>query len=107
MKIIGYPSSIEDSKYPRNYLTFNLCFICIPNMRTVQYEPLVKKLAKYLINLELECNFLYNESTKSRLPSIMKEIMDQINFNRACVIPVSKFLVEIISNLANIIIFVF
>lgn len=52
-KIIGYPIHIENQKYPRNRLIFNLCFVCDATKRTVQYEPLVRKLANYLVKLEV------------------------------------------------------
>ena len=60
-------------------------------MRTVQYEPVVKKLASYLINLEKECAFIFNKETKSLLPSLMTDIRDQLNSKRECTLPISMF----------------
>ena len=34
-KICGYSIIIDDSKYPRNQLMFNMCFVCYPWSRTV------------------------------------------------------------------------
>lgn len=59
-------------------------------MRTVQYEPVVKKLAHYLINLEKECQFISNKETKSTLPKIMAAIRDQLTANRSCELTISK-----------------
>lgn len=51
IKIVGYPVGIEDQqKYPRNAFLFNLCFVCDSWARSVQYEPVVKKLSEYLVS---------------------------------------------------------
>ena len=34
-KICGYSIIIDDVKYPRNQLMFNMCFVCYPWSRTV------------------------------------------------------------------------
>lgn len=49
-KIIGYPVRIENPRYERNAYMFNLCFVCDTWARTVQYEPVVKKLAEHLVS---------------------------------------------------------
>lgn len=91
LKILGYPVGLDGPQYSRNRLIFNLCFVCIPSMRTVQYEPVVKKLAHYLISLEKECQFISNEKTKSELPGIMSKIRDQLNsVERSCNLPISN-----------------
>ncbi|XP_054161680.1 GATOR complex protein NPRL2-like isoform X2 [Oppia nitens] len=90
LKIIGFPIGINDSKYPRNRLIFNVCFVCNASLRTTQYEPIVRKLANYLIHLELESSFLSDESEKSKLPVILSQIKDQLNSNRVCSLSVSK-----------------
>ena len=91
LKIIGFPIGINDPKYPRNRLIFNLCFVCSASMRTTQYEPIVRKLANYLIHLELEFGFLSDDQKKSKLPVILSQIKDQLNTNRVCSITVCKF----------------
>ncbi|RWS04038.1 nitrogen permease regulator 2-like protein [Dinothrombium tinctorium] len=90
MKIIGFPCGIEHEKYPRNRLLFNLCFVCVASMRTMQYEPIVKKLANYLVHLELECNFLFDENSKAKLPHLMAQIRNQLNKYRSCTLPVTE-----------------
>ncbi|RWS25154.1 nitrogen permease regulator 2-like protein [Leptotrombidium deliense] len=94
MKIIGFPCGIDHQKYSRNRLLFNLCFVFEPTMRTVQYEPIVKKLANYLVHLELECGFIFNESTKAKLPELMTSIKHQLNETRSCILPVKPDQVE-------------
>lgn len=92
LKILGYPVGIDGPQYSRNRLIFNLCFVCVPSMRTVQYEPVVKKLAHYLINLEKECGFISKETTKRQLPEIIKAIKDQLTESRSCVYKISESL---------------
>jgi hypothetical protein len=50
-KISGYPTYLKDKKYPRNYLLFNLCIVCHPWSRTIQFEPFVRKLSQFFVNL--------------------------------------------------------
>lgn len=49
-KIVGNPILIEDQRYQRNAFYFNLCFVCDSWARTVQYEPIVKKLSEYFVS---------------------------------------------------------
>ena len=57
-KIIGYPVCIESSKYERNALIFNLCFVFDATTDVLCYEPVVRKLAGYLSTLEVCLLFL-------------------------------------------------
>jgi hypothetical protein len=50
-KITGFPVRIDNAKYARNAYYFNLCFVCDAWARTVQYEPVVKKLSEYLVSI--------------------------------------------------------
>lgn len=52
-KIIGYPVCIENTKYERNALIFNLCFVFDAVTNVLCYEPVVTKLAGYLSTLEV------------------------------------------------------
>lgn len=52
-KFIGCPISIENAKYSRNALVFNVCFVLGPNIDTIRYEGVVKKLAGYMTSLEV------------------------------------------------------
>lgn len=52
-KFIGCPISIENAKYSRNALVFNVCFVLGPNVDTIRYEGIVKKLAGYMTSLEV------------------------------------------------------
>ena len=52
-KFIGCPISIENAKYSRNALVFNVCFVLGPDVDTIRYEGVVKKLAGYMTSLEV------------------------------------------------------
>lgn len=52
-KLIGCPVCIEDKKYSRNALLFNLGFVCDAQSNTCALEPIVKKLSGYLTTLEV------------------------------------------------------
>ncbi|XP_046985009.1 GATOR complex protein NPRL2 isoform X1 [Schistocerca americana] len=82
-KITGFPVRIDDAKYARNAYYFNLCFVCDAWARTVQYEPVVKKLSEYLLTMEEEGCFLSqvsSETTKHhQLFSILKQILNNLN----------------------------
>lgn len=49
-KIVGYPIRIDNPRYERNVYLFNLCFVCDSWSKTVQYEPVVKKLGEHLVS---------------------------------------------------------
>lgn len=53
-KVVGCPVSIENAKYSRNALLFNVCFVFGENADTVCYEGVVRKLAGYLTTLEVK-----------------------------------------------------
>ena len=90
-KILGYPIGIDDTKFARNRYIFNLCFVCEASKRTVQYEPLVKKLARYFVHLESECSFLTTDASKAGLPLVLSQIQDQLNSKeRSCCLKVCK-----------------
>lgn len=51
LKIVGFPVRIDDKLYARNAFYFNLCFVFDAWARTVQYEPVVKKLTDHLVSI--------------------------------------------------------
>ena len=68
-------------RYERNQLMFNLCFVCSVDMRTIQYEAIVRKLAHYLVTLERESQIISDPDVSflridSGTPSSSSEIPD-------------------------------
>ena len=43
-RIVGCPKSIEDRKYARNALIFNVVFVFTEELQTAAFEPVVQKL---------------------------------------------------------------
>ena len=69
---MGCPVSIGDTKYERNALMFNLCFVFEQHVDTINHEPVVKKLASYLTQIEvrlLSDGLLSNSNSSVRLLS--------------------------------------
>lgn len=58
-KILGIQVCIEDKKYDRNALSFNCCFMFDSETRTARYEPVVRKLASYFTQLEVDVEFTH------------------------------------------------
>jgi len=90
-KISGYPTYLKNEKYQRNYLLFNLCFVCYPWSRTVQFEPLINKLSEFFVNLELESSLLSrdpeeNTETTNKIENMLKQVHDDLNSSGRSVI---------------------
>ena len=57
--MVGYPIQIDDAKYARNALMFNLCFVFDECANVSPYEPIVKKLGEYLRTAEVGTCIFY------------------------------------------------
>lgn len=89
-KIVGCPVSIGDTKYQRNALMFNLCFVFEQEVDTINHEPVVKKLASYLTQIELESGFLSAERSQGLIPQFMEKVLHLLNKYGRCSIPVGE-----------------
>jgi len=89
-KICGFPRVIDDKKYQRNQFMFNVCFVCYPWSRTVQFEAPLRKLSEFLLNLEREAEFLSNEENTPRLVHLLEEVFKQLNDSNAAFMTVEK-----------------
>lgn len=88
--ILGCPVVIDNPKYARNALIFNLCFVFDKAMDTSNYEPVVKKLAAYLTQLELENGLLSDEHNRERMPVFLAELLSSLNNDGTCSIPMGE-----------------
>lgn len=52
-KILGHPMTITSPKYARNMLVYNLCFVFEGGADVRAYEPIVRKYARVLRDLEV------------------------------------------------------
>lgn len=60
-RILGYPVSLEDSKYPRNRYTFNVCFLLDEDVDTRLWNPVVRKTARFFKAIEEDDGMLQGE----------------------------------------------
>lgn len=51
LKIIGFPTCIENKAYSRNAYLTNLCFVFDHDTRTVCYESIIRKCTEYLVSI--------------------------------------------------------
>ncbi|CAH1647911.1 unnamed protein product [Spodoptera littoralis] len=79
-KIVGYPIRIDNPRYERNIYLFNICFVCDSWSKTVQYEPVVKKLGEHLTIMEEETRFV--SSGSSKLPTLLAHLLHDLNTHR-------------------------
>lgn len=89
-KIVGLPVSIEDPKYERNTLLFNVCFVFDREAATGCYDQVVRKIARELKALELECDLIHNPATKPEVLNIIEQLMHDLNTYFECQIPISS-----------------
>eukprot|EP00794_Sanderia_malayensis_P017428 gene17428-19172_t len=88
-KFIGCSVGIENAKYSRNALLFNVCFILDEDSFTNKYEAVVKKLSAYLITLEQETGYISQEETKQNIPNILNDILHGLNRKGECNIKIN------------------
>ncbi len=88
-KFIGCSIGIENAKYSRNALLFNVCFILDEDSCTTKYEVVVKKLVAYLTTLEQESGFISQEETKIKIPNMLDEILNGLNKKGECNIKIN------------------
>ena len=87
-KIVGFPVRIESSRYHRNALLFNTCFVLPADRPTAAFEPILRKLAASFSSLEAECQFISSAATKSRLHDMLPRILEGLNVRGECVLSV-------------------
>ena len=91
-KISGYPTYLHDRKYRRNYLLFNFCIVSYPWSKTVQFEPIVRKLSQFFINLEKESSILHLSGSdndikeEARLERMLEQVYNDLNTESRCVV---------------------
>ncbi|XP_025107996.1 GATOR complex protein NPRL2-like isoform X2 [Pomacea canaliculata] len=84
LKFVGCPVCIDNPKYKRNALIFNLNFVFSESTNTASYGAVVKKLAGYMIQLEMENGFLSNEDKVSPILEFLEQVRHDLNSNGVC-----------------------
>ncbi|KJE92625.1 hypothetical protein CAOG_03547 [Capsaspora owczarzaki ATCC 30864] len=85
---VGHPVAIENKKYERNALLFNLGFVFDAGVEIKAFEPTIRKIAHYLYSMEIESEFIYKPESKSRIATIIQQMYIELNADRYSVIPV-------------------
>lgn len=88
VKIVGYPVCIEDDKYHRNALLFNIGFVFDEHVETAPFRPILRKLGALVEGMEKESGFLYNAEKKELLGIILPRILRDLTLHGECTIPV-------------------
>ena len=90
-RFVGVSIGIENDKYSRNALLFNVCFVLEEECAPCKYEGVVKKLAGYLTTLELESGFLSKDETKKKIPAMLDEILHGLTMKGECNIQIDEW----------------
>ncbi|PRP84868.1 hypothetical protein PROFUN_07522 [Planoprotostelium fungivorum] len=99
--IMGHPILLEDSKYPRNYYLFNLCFILDrhvtqyeqvnpPSPLKTEFEQVLRKLANQLRTIERESEFVSSQDTRQTFQKIVTQVFHSLCDSGQCAIPVDE-----------------
>ncbi|RHY05092.1 hypothetical protein DYB25_003336 [Aphanomyces astaci] len=83
IKIVGYPVCIEDDKYHRNALLFNIGTISSTyplshDADAAPYKPILRKLGALMESMEKEMGFLSKEASKATLSTILPSILHDL-----------------------------
>ncbi|KAK3710685.1 Nitrogen permease regulator 2 [Vermiconidia calcicola] len=101
-RVLGFPISLEDSKYERNRFTFNVCFVLDEHEDARPWERVVHKAATFFTELEEENDMLQAEELLEGLKwagdetypaqdigviyTILESVMEDLNaYSETCV----------------------
>nr|CCA21887.1 conserved hypothetical protein [Albugo laibachii Nc14] len=88
--VIGYPVCIEDDKYHRNALLFNIGFVAEEGAQLSALRPLLRKFGTLLEMMERQSGFLHKETTKALLPKILPQMLHDLIVQDECIISIDK-----------------
>lgn len=88
-RIMGFPVNIENEKYTRNALMFNVGFVFDEATDTTAYEAVLRRLASVLQTLELESEFLSRDATKEHLSELLPRVLYDLNARGEVVSPIN------------------
>ncbi|KAH9505029.1 Nitrogen permease regulator-like 2 [Bulinus truncatus] len=89
-KFVGCPIYIENTKYQRNAFIFNICFVFNEDTDSEPYCSVVKKLADYLTQLEIELEFLSKPENTEKVSEFLEEVYHGLNTEGYCSINMGK-----------------
>lgn len=69
VRFMGFPIGIENEKYTRNALMFNVAFLFDESTPTRPYEHVLRKLGRFLRTMEIDFGVLSDSVHKVQLNS--------------------------------------
>lgn len=88
-KVLMFPVGIDHNSYERGRFTFDMSFIVdMTSSAETMYEPIVQKCAEYLIELEMEYNFLTNKKYQPQVLDMMEKMFMDLSEKGESVIEV-------------------
>jgi nitrogen permease regulator 2-like protein len=90
-RIIGFPVQLQGSMYPRNYFTYNICFVFDRGADLSCYEPVVRKLSRVLTACEKESGFLSAPQAPSIVQAVLEQLFEDLNSYSETSIPIDRF----------------
>uniref|UniRef100_A0A1I7V0K7 Nitrogen permease regulator 2 n=1 Tax=Caenorhabditis tropicalis TaxID=1561998 RepID=A0A1I7V0K7_9PELO len=89
-KVLMFPIGIDHKSYERGRFTFDMSFIVdMASSAETMYEPIVQKCAEYLIELEMEYNFLTNPKYQEQVLDMMDKMFVGLSTKGESVIEVN------------------
>lgn len=86
LTVMGYPLCINNEKYFRNALLFNVGFVFDAGTDTEPYQNALKKMALTLYRMELEGGFLFDVQRKALIKEILPRVLYGLNLSGECVV---------------------
>ncbi|KAG0141258.1 hypothetical protein CROQUDRAFT_110589 [Cronartium quercuum f. sp. fusiforme G11] len=79
-KILGYPILIEDeTKYERNFLMFNLCFVFDREAELAGFEPAARKTGRTLRSFEQTLSLISAPDSPLEVKSMLEGLFEELN----------------------------
>ncbi|CAI2370188.1 unnamed protein product [Moneuplotes crassus] len=98
--LMGMPIEILNKKYKRKAIEFNLGFFLTEQAGSTKserqkdievYSKILKKIGEKLTELELESEFIWNETKKVKLEGVVKDLYNQLQNSYDCFIKIDEF----------------
>ena len=88
--VVSFPVGLHGDKYPRNTLLFSVGFVLAAAADTAPFEPVLRKLALALAQLEIESELLLRSSRTPLLGGILDSILSGLSARGECFVAVDS-----------------
>ena len=93
LKLLGYPTVVDDNRYPRNQFIFNICFVLHPWSRSIHLERALNNLVENLIQVEKDTQFLSNPEYTSEVEDMLDKIIRDYKETGECRLMIKEYLI--------------